>query len=358
MLLDRSPRAIALLDENGLDAFCFFHLPNIRYLCGFTGSDGALVVFGGSDCFLSDSRYTTQAAAEVSAEERREYRTKAEGVCALLTERGVRRVGFESEYLSCAALERLRRLSPAELEWVPVEAPVATLRSIKSPAEIAILEEAAALSAAAFADILPLARPGISERELALALEFAMKRRGGDEKAFDLIVAGGERGAMPHGVASQRPLARGELVTIDYGVRWRGYHSDETVTLAVGPVSTELQHLHAVVLEAHDRAIAALRPGLQLRELDAVARDYIRDCGYGDFFGHGLGHGVGLEVHEFPAVSPRSEVQAEIGMVFTIEPGIYVPGLGGVRIEDMVEVTADGCRRLTRLDKNLIVLPA
>jgi Xaa-Pro aminopeptidase len=157
-------------------------------------------------------------------------------------------------------------------------------------------------------------------------------------------------------VASEKLLAAGELVTIDFGVRWHGYHSDETVTLAIGEIGEKLREIYAVVLEAHDRAIAAIRPGVPLREIDAVARDYIVEQGFGDYFGHGLGHGVGLEVHEFPTVSPRSEDVAEEGMVFTIEPGIYIPELGGVRIEDMVLVTADSCRTLTRLNKNLLVL--
>jgi Xaa-Pro aminopeptidase len=315
-----------------------------------------LAVAGERDCFLSDSRYTGQARAEVLATELREYRVKAEGVAAWLAEQGTCRVGFEAEHLSCAALRRLQERSPAGLEWVPLELPVAALRGIKSSAEIAALETAAALTAAAFDEVLPLLQPGVSEREISLALEIALKTRGGDEKAFDFIVASGQRGALPHGVASEKLLAAGELVTIDFGVRWHGYHSDETVTLAIGEIGEKLREIYAVVLEAHDRAIAAIRPGVPLREIDAVARDYIVEQGFGDYFGHGLGHGVGLEVHEFPTVSPRSEDVAEEGMVFTIEPGIYIPELGGVRIEDMVLVTADSCRTLTRLNKNLLVL--
>jgi Xaa-Pro aminopeptidase len=163
---------------------------------------------------------------------------------------------------------------------------------------------------------------------------------------------------LPHGVASDKVIHTGDLVTIDFGVCCAGYHSDETVTVAVGNVSVELLHIHETVLAAHDLAIAAIRPGMPLKQIDAVARDYIATQGYGDRFGHGLGHGVGLEVHEFPTVSPRSEDLAREGMVFTVEPGIYVPDLGGVRIEDMVLVTAAGSRRLTRLEKKLLILPA
>jgi len=358
MVKDRASLATNLLAACGLDAVLFTDLTNIRYLCGFTGTDGVLVVTGETSCFLSDSRYTTQARAQVQADEIREYGVKLDGVIAFLEQTGVRRIGFEAETLSFAMVERLREKGGADREWVPLTKEILPLRGLKGPDEIAALLEATRLNAEAFEEILPLIRPGAVEREIALALEIALKRRGGEEKAFDFIVASGPRGAMPHGIASGREISAGELVTIDFGVRWGGYHSDETVTVAVGEVSSQLQAIFDTVLEAHDLAMAHVRPGIALKEIDAVARDFIASRGYGAFFGHGLGHGVGLEIHEYPTVSPRSEVIACEGMVFTIEPGIYVPELGGVRIEDMIEVTADGCRQLTRLEKKLRVLPA
>jgi Xaa-Pro aminopeptidase len=209
------------------------------------------------------------------------------------------------------------------------------------------------LSAAAFEEIVPLLRPGIAEREIALALEFAMRRLGGDEKSFDLIVASGQRGALPHGAASDRLLRAGELVTIDFGLRLHGYCSDETVTLTLGEIDKELERVYDTVYQAQQQALAAIRPGVPLKEIDAVARNVITEAGYGPFFGHGLGHGVGLEVHEYPTLSPRSVDTAQVGMVFTVEPGIYLPGKGGVRLEDMVVVTPDGCRKLTRIPKGL-----
>ncbi|MBE9487456.1 MAG: M24 family metallopeptidase, partial [Chloroflexi bacterium] len=203
-----------------------------------------------------------------------------------------------------------------------------------------------------FTEILPQIRPGISERQLALELEFALKRLGGECNAFDFIVASGLRGALPHGVASDKLLATGELVTIDFGTRVDGYHSDETVTLALGKIDGNLRQIFDIVLEAHDLALAAIQPGMLVRELDAVARDYVISHGYGDYFGHGLGHGVGLEIHESPALSPREETQLLEGMVITIEPGIYLPGTGGVRIEDTVVVRADGYELLTGISKD------
>jgi len=346
----------AIMAASSLDAVCLMHPPNLRHQSGFTGSDGALVVTSDRRWFLTDSRYTTQARDQVGLVEVREYRQKVEGVVGLLEERGFRRVGFESETVSVAQIEQLKEKSPAGLEWIPLGKELSGLRAVKAAAEVGILKEAALLSAAAFHEVLPLIRPGRSEAEIALELEFALRRRGGEDRSFDFIVASGVRGALPHGVASEKVLAPGELVTIDFGTRYKGYCSDETVTLALGGVSPELRKIFAAVLDAHDRAIDGVRPGVPLKHVDALARDLIAERGFGDYFGHGLGHGVGLEVHEFPTVSPRSEATAQEGMVFTIEPGIYVPGLGGCRIEDMVRVTSDGCELLTSIPKQLTTI--
>lgn len=356
MVEDRAPRARQLLEKCRLDAFVFLNPVSIRYLCGFTGTDGALVITGEQDCFQTDSRYTTQARQQVAADQIREYSVKIDGVLSFLREQGVRKVGFEAETLPFALARKLQEKG-ADLTWIPVGEEVLSLRGAKDPAEIDALLEAARISAEAFEEILPLVRPGAVEREIALALEFAMKRRGGEEKAFDFIVASGFRGALPHGVASEKRIAAGELVTFDFGTRYAGYHSDETVTVAVGEVSPRLREIFETVLRAHDLAIEQVRPGMALKDIDATARRHIDEGGYGKYFGHGLGHGVGLEVHEYPTVSPRSDAVAEEGMVITIEPGIYIPEVGGVRIEDMVEVTAEGCRLLTRIPKSFRTLP-
>lgn len=353
MVNTRVIRAGEALLSREIDGMVFTDPANIRYLCGFTGSDGVLVVIGMEAVFLTDSRYVTQAKEQVRADEIREYRSKWEGVQGLLSAKGVVRVGFEAEHLSYAAVEELRGKSAENHEWVPVTGAIKAQRAIKDAGEIACMEAAAALNAECFAEVRPLIRPGVAEREIALALEFAFKNRGAEEKAFDIIVASGVRGALPHGTASEKCLAEGELVTIDFGCRYCGYHSDETVTLALGQVSERLLEIHAVVLEAQRRAMAAVRPGAPLRAIDQAARATIAERGFGDYFGHGTGHGLGLEVHEFPSVSPRSEETAEAGMVITIEPGIYIPDLGGVRIEDTVLVTAEGYRRLTRVPKGL-----
>jgi len=346
-----------VLRDEGVDALLLWSLPNIRYVTGFTGSDAVVLVTARRVFFLTDSRYVSQARQQARVDEIREYKVKTDGVASVIAELGCRRVGFEGEAVSVAVFNKLRNQSADSLAWVPLDEHFSRLRGVKALAELEFLADAAGLHQEALEEILPRIRPGVSECDIAFALEIALRRRGGEDRAFDFIVASGRRGSLPHGVASDKPLAAGELVTIDFGTRIGGYYSDETVTLALGEVDTKLRQIYDCVLEAHDRAIEAIRPGAELKAIDAVARDHIAENGYGDYFGHGLGHGVGLQVHEFPTLSPRSRDRVEEGMVFTVEPGIYVPGLGGVRIEDMVVVTADGSRRLTRIPKEFRTLP-
>lgn len=353
MIDNRASVLRSLLLEHRLDALLVTRPVNLRYFSGFTGTDGALIVTANETIFLTDSRYTTQANTEVTADQHREYALQAEGIVVALEDCRAKKVGFEAEDLTCAALERLRIRSGERIDWVGLDRPMLALRGIKDDSEIAALEKSAHLAAAAFDEILPLLRPGIAEREIALALEFAMRRQGGDEKSFDLIVASGVRGALPHGAASDRCLRDGEFVTIDFGLRLDGYCSDETVTLAIGQIDAESERVYDTVYQAQQLALAAIHPRVPLQEIDALARNYISAAGYGAFFGHGLGHGVGLEVHEYPTVSPRSLDSAQVGMVFTVEPGIYLPGKCGVRLEDMVVVTSDGCRKLTCIPKGL-----
>ena len=346
----RRNKVNVVLKDHGLDALVFFDQRNLRYHCGFTGSDGFLVISRGESLFMSDSRYTLQANEQVEADRIDEYRIKTDGLIEALRELGCSQIGFEAN-LAYGMVCELQNKGESDWCWRPLEKELSRLRLHKDAAEIDILQRAAQLNAAAFSEIVESIVPGVVEREISLQLEYALKKGGAEEKSFDIIVASGPRGALPHGVASSKVLQRGELVTIDFGGRVDGYHADETVTLGIGEVPIPLRKVYDVVLEAHDRAIAAVRPGVPLRELDNIARAHIVASGYGENFGHGLGHGVGLDIHEEPRLSPRSDDLAEPGMVFTIEPGIYLPGVGGVRIEDMVQVTEGGCRVLTQLPK-------
>ncbi|WP_298439339.1 Xaa-Pro peptidase family protein [Geobacter sp.] len=355
MLKDRFVKARGFAEKHEVDAIVFFSMSNVRYLSGFTGSDGAIVLGMDGAWFLTDSRYTTQASLEVVGIETIEYRTKLDGIASLVSERGFRRLGFEAEQTTVATLNALAEKLPA-VELVAVGEELSLLRLVKNSRELEVLGEAARIASETLLASLASLGPGITERDYALELEFAMRRAGADDKSFDFIVASGERGALPHGRASDKVIERGELVTIDFGAVYGGYHSDETVTVAVGEADPRQREIYGIVKDAHDRALAAVRPGVAFRELDCLARDYIAEKGYGPYFGHGLGHGVGLDVHEKPVVSPRGEGVAEEGMVFTIEPGIYIPGWGGVRIEDTVVVTADGFRLLTRVPKELMTV--
>ena len=355
MLKNRRSRLDPLFEELSLDAVLVTDLRNIRYLCGFSGSEGALLISSATAWFLCDSRYTAQAAAEVHGAEVRECVLRLETLHALSVENGLKRIGFEAAHTSVSAFRKISgALSGIELvELGPV---FDDIRICKDPLEIELLSAVATLASQSLTSILPLVRPGVRESDIALELEFEMRRRGADGRAFDFIVASGVRGAMPHGRASDKLIQSGELVTIDFGALKDAYHSDETVTIACGEPGGREREIYAIVKEAHDLAILQVRPGLPCRDLDAVARDYIREHGYGDYFGHGLGHGVGLEIHEMPTLSPRSEAVLKEGMVITIEPGIYIPGFGGVRIEDTLVVTADGYRILTSADKHLLIL--
>lgn len=351
LLQERRERARGLCTDLDLDALLITSRENLRYLCGFTGSDGCALLTPSALIFLTDPRYTTQARAQVPLADCREYRLQAEGVTAALREQGLKRIGFEST-IPYGKVTGLREKGEPAWVWLPLPDELDRLRWLKSPDEVALIAAAAEMHRAAFAAVEQLLRPGTVEHDLALELEIALKRHGADDKAFDIIVASGERGALPHGIAGDRRLQAGELVTIDFGARVAGYHADETVTVAIGEVAGEMRTVFDLVLAAHDRAIAAIAPGVPLLEIDRLARELITAAGYGGNFGHGLGHGIGLAVHEGPTVSPRSMACAEPGMVFTVEPGVYLPGLGGVRIEDTVLVTEQGCRVLTRVPKH------
>ncbi|MDD2898127.1 MAG: Xaa-Pro peptidase family protein [Desulfuromonadaceae bacterium] len=356
MLKNRRSRLKPFFEEYALKAVLVTDLKNIRYLCGFSGSEGALLISPETSWFLCDSRYTAQAAEEVHGAEVRECgAVRIDTIAALADEFGLDRIGFEASHTTVSSFRRLSEKLD-RIELVEIGPILDEIRICKDASEIELLRSVATLSSHALTAVLHLIKPGVQEVEIALALEFEMRRRGADGKAFDFIVASGERGAMPHGRASNKIIASGDLVTIDFGALQNGYHSDETVTVACGQPNLREQEIHSIVKDAHDRAIEAVRAGISCKDLDEVARSFICEKGYGDFFGHGLGHGVGLEIHEPPTLSPRSAAVLETGMVITIEPGIYIPGFGGVRIEDTVVVTDNGCDVLTCADKQLLVL--
>lgn len=341
------------MDLSCLDGLLFTGLENIRYLCGFTGSDGALVVGREESYFLTDSRYWTQSEEEVKEAKIVRYKKKTDGILSLFSELGLKRIGFESSALPFSLYQSLLEKLPEKTELIPLDTEIKNLRAVKDGQEIGSMREAIKIASDAFEHILKMAREGVVERDLAFEMEFFMKRQGAEDLGFNIIVASGNRSALPHGRASEKRIEKGDLILIDFGSRFQGYHSDQTRTVVCGPPSPEQKKIYQIVKEAQERAIEKVRPGIALQEVDAAARDHIRQCGYDGYFGHGTGHGIGLAVHEDPAVNKENKDLLTEGMVITVEPGIYLPGLGGVRIEDMVRATADGVEVLTYLAKEL-----
>ena len=327
------------MQRAGVDALWISGPANVRAVSGFTHpKDGKVLVTGDAATLFTDSRYTVQAREEsrlpqAIARPPETYELAAESVKGL-------RVGFEAEHLTVANLEDLRRHWP-EATLVPLRGVMEGLRAVKTPEEIAAVQAAQDLADRAFAHVRPMIRAGVREWDVALAIE-AFLRQEGAENAFDVIVASGPRGAMPHGSASMRVLQDGELVTVDMGAKLNGYHSDMTRTVAIGTPSEEMRRVYNAVLEAEEAAVKAVKPGVRAADLDKLARDILTKHGLGEAFAHSLGHGVGLEVHEMPGLRGTSEDVLKPGIIITIEPGAYLPDVGGVRIEDLVLVTEDG----------------
>ncbi len=344
----------AQMKQHRVDAFLVTKMENVRYLSGFTGSTAVLLVTARGGVFLTDSRYAEQSEQEVhgfSVQILRRGEGVLERMARLIRRRRYRRVGFEGGDLRVDAFQTLKKSLPS-CSWVSIRPGVEALRRVKTLPELDELQVAVRRAEQAFTRVKKMIRPGRGENEVALSLEHAMRKEGAAKAAFDTIVASGARSAMPHGIASSKKIAAGDLVIIDFGSECNGYFSDMTRTLYMGRRLTgKKREIFDVVRAAQQAALEIVRPGISFGKIDQAARDRITQAGYGPFFGHGTGHGIGLEVHESPGVTPKNEMIVEEGMVFTLEPGIYLPGLGGVRIEDMVLATGDGCRLLTGLPR-------
>ncbi len=350
----RRTRLAERLDALEVDAVLSTHLPNVRYLSGYSGSNGQMLVGANGSRFFTDGRYIEQSRREVPDVERVIYSTDwIEQLTRACRELGVKRLGFEASYVTYRSHEELTKAAEG---LVPLGDEVGKLRWAKDPEELALIERAQELTDAGFADILTKFEEGITERELALELDWAMLRGGAEAVAFETIAAFGEQAAEPHHSPTDRALRRGDVVKLDFGAVHEGYHSDMTRTVAFGEPPEELRKIYKVVLEAQLAGIEAVRAGVSGGEADKAARSVIEVAGYGEAFTHSLGHGVGLEIHEGPTLRAASEEVLPEGTVVTVEPGVYVAGVGGVRIEDMVVVTATGCRPMPSSCKELIIL--
>lgn len=354
---ERIRRLRGLMQEQGLKALLITNATNRMYMTGFTGSSGYVVMTEDRAILLTDFRYMTQAPQQAIGYEVIEHAPRAmETVKDLLTQAGLTKLGFEQNdmtygvYQACAGI-----LNGVEL--VPTDFIVENLRMVKDEGELAIMQEAAELADRTFEYVLGVLKPGMRELDIALEIEMYVRAHGAASTSFETIVASGARSALPHGKASDKIIGTNEFVKLDFGAYYKGYCSDITRTVVLGTPTDKHREIYNIVLEAQLEALERIRPGITGREADAVARDVIKRYGYGDLFGHGTGHGLGMEIHEAPRLSMTGDVVLTPGMTVTVEPGIYVPGFGGVRIEDDIVITDTGNRRLTQSSKDLIVIP-
>ena len=354
----RLSRLRLLFSASGVDAILVTHLANINYLCGFTGSAGILLVEPDRAILFTDSRYTFQCRAEVSAAE---VRIVSGGLIpgvgeALRGGRGKRHVAYSAGYVTVAQKRALTAVAGTRVHWVAGLSEVERLRAVKDQAELAIMREAAKLISNVWRRVVRKIRPGISELRVAADLEYGMKAGGASGPSFETIVASGPRSAWAHARATSKLLRKNELVVMDQGAILRGYCSDMTRTVFLGRPSHRVRRLYSAVLDAQQAAKAAIKPGVTAGEVDAAARETLKEHKLAQYFTHSTGHGLGLEVHEMPRLARGEKFVLEEGMVVTVEPGVYIEGLGGIRIEDDVVVTSNGAEDLTSATREFLEL--
>ena len=331
---------------------------NMRYFSGFAGGEGALFITPERCVLITDSRYTEAAQSESDFEVIEENRAHRRGTILqeICSEQQISSVGYEDLHLTCAAFAKLQEELPEVSTWIPVGKEANVQRRIKTSKEASLLQKAEAIGDAAFADLLKRLKTGMTELEVAAELEYLMKMHGAERLSFETIAASGPNSSMPHAVPTARKIVPGDFLTLDFGCCYQGYCSDMTRTVGFGRISPKQTEIYETVLQAQRAALSVIRAGITGEEADRAARDVIESAGYGGCFGHALGHSVGLFIHEEPRLAPGAKDILEPGMAVTVEPGIYVPGFCGVRIEDLVIVTEDGCSNLTASPKELLIL--
>jgi Xaa-Pro aminopeptidase len=344
-----------LLREARVDAMLITALPNVRYLGGFTGSNAALLITAERELLFTDPRYQTQAPRESDCEVKIAKGPLIREVLKWTKRLRIRKLGFEETRIGFAEYQRIKE-DGAGLRLAPVAGAPEKLRMVKSPAELDLIRASVNLNSRAFEEGFHHFRPSMTEVDLAAEIDYRMRRLGADSNAFATIVASGERTALPHAHPSGQAIERNQLLLIDMGATVAGYASDMTRTRTVGSVSPKVRRMYRAVLESQLAAIDAVRPGISCSRVDGAAREVLRGYQLDKSFIHSTGHGLGLEIHEGPRVGRKEKTKLAEGMAITIEPGVYVEGLGGIRIEDTVVVTAHGCEVLTPTGKELVVL--
>ena len=328
---------------------------NLRYFTGFCGGEGLAVITQKKRWLFVDSRYTVAACQEAPDFEVVEFGAGMR-MCEIASRiPDVQALVFEEAHVTMAEFQIFQKALP-KVRWIEGSGQIEALRMVKSEEELSLMRQAEQIGVAAFQKVIPMLKPGVTENAVAAELEYQMRKLGAAGTSFETIVISGVKTSMPHGKPGDKKIENGDFVTMDFGCCYHGYCSDMTRTVVVGRATDEQKQIYQIVLKAQERGLAAISSGVSGMEADKAARDVIDAAGYGKYFGHALGHGVGLLIHELPNLSPKSEIILKPGMVVTCEPGIYVPGFGGVRIEDMVAVTLDGCENLTNLSKELLEL--
>ncbi len=351
MKAERIEKIRQIMSRYELDGIILTSPENIFYFSGFRGSEGILVVTKGDILLITDFRYVTYAKEAVEGVKVIERKRNTYPLSEVVWAYGLRTVGFESFHTSYAVYEEWReRLKDSRL--FPLKKEIDEIRKCKEPEEIDRIRSAIRIAEEAFMEVYERIRPGRTEKEIASELDFAMMKRGAERPSFSTIVASGQRSALPHAMPSDRKIEDGDVLVIDFGAQYEGYCSDQTCTLFVGNPPSLLREIHQIVYEARRRAIEVISSGVPIRSVDSTVRSYIEERGYGEYFGHGTGHGIGLSVHELPQINETVEGVFEENMVVTIEPGIYIPNVGGVRLEDMVLVCEGYSTILTGLRKD------
>lgn len=354
MLAARLNKVRKLIENKDLDAVLITDEKNRRYFSGFTGSAGVLLITGNKALLLTDFRYLEQAASQAELFEIVDCGGSANGkLLCLLQELKIKNLGFENQVMT---VQEYQELHNKGTDFISLDDELNRMRWIKDEKELSCIRQAAAIADQAFSHILRFLKVGLTEQEAALELEYTMKKAGAEDLSFASIVAAGDHSSLPHARPGKRKIAYGDFVKMDFGALYQGYCSDMTRTVVMGQASDKQKEIYNIVLTAQKAALAVLKPGMMTDKVDLTARSIIAEKGYGDYFGHGLGHSLGLFIHEEPRLSPSCQVLIQPGMLFTVEPGIYLPGFGGVRIEDLVLVTDSGIDNLTASPKELIVL--
>jgi Xaa-Pro aminopeptidase/Xaa-Pro dipeptidase len=337
-----------------IDSLFFFNTSNIFYLSGFSGSDGVLLLTPAKTILLVDGRYTTQASLQTKNTQIIEYKDKISGIIQAIGDFRLKKIGFESDQLTVDIYNKISSGFHKKL-FIPLSDELKSIRARKDKTEIALMKKAASIASSAICGVLSEIRQGVTEKDLALQLEYSARRLGADQVSFDPIVAFGKNSALPHAKPTNKKVKKRDFIVIDFGVKYKGYCSDETCTVAFGELTKKQRHAYQAVKIAQEAALTCIKSNVEASFVDRQAREIFGNK-YGAYFVHGTGHGVGLEVHEAPRLASNSQDVLETNMVVTVEPGLYFPGQWGIRIEDTVLVKENCCEKLTKMDKELIVI--